>query len=37
VKLEGDTVTDPALLVLPDEGQTLRLSLGKKKHALVRR
>jgi tyrosyl-tRNA synthetase len=37
VKLDGETVTDAALLVLPNEGQTLRLSLGKKKHALVRR
>jgi tyrosyl-tRNA synthetase len=37
VKLEGTTVTDPALLVLPGEGETLRLSLGKKRHALVRR
>jgi tyrosyl-tRNA synthetase len=37
VKLDGDTVTDPALLVMPDEGQTLRLSLGKKRHALVHR
>ncbi len=37
VKLEGETVTDPALLVLPGEGATLRLSLGKKRHALVRR
>ena len=37
VKLEGETVTDPALLVLPAEGDTLRLSLGKKRHALVRR
>jgi tyrosyl-tRNA synthetase len=37
VKLEGETVADPALLVLPDEGQTLRLSLGKKRHALVTR
>jgi tyrosyl-tRNA synthetase len=37
VKLEGETVTDPALLVLPAEGQTLRLSLGKKRHALVQR
>ena len=37
VKLEGETVTDPALLVLPAEGQTLRLSLGKKRHALVTR
>jgi len=37
VKLEGATVTDPAHLVLPAEGQTLRLSLGKKRHALVQR
>ncbi|SHN54259.1 tyrosine--tRNA ligase [Erythrobacter sanguineus] len=37
VKLEGETITDPAQLVLPAEGQTLRLSLGKKRHALVRR
>lgn len=37
VKLEGESVSDPAQLVLPQEGQTLRLSLGKKKHALVRR
>lgn len=37
VKLDGATVTDPALLVLPEEGATLRLSLGKKRHALVRR
>lgn len=37
VKLEGEIVTDPALLVLPAEGQTLRLSLGKKRHALVQR
>lgn len=37
VKLEGETITDPALLVLPGEGETLRLSLGKKRHALVRR
>jgi len=37
VKLEGETVSDPALLVLPDEGQTLRVSLGKKRHALVTR
>ncbi|MFO6447277.1 tyrosine--tRNA ligase [Erythrobacter sp. NE805] len=37
VRLEGEAITDPAHLVLPDEGETLRLSLGKKKHALVRR
>jgi tyrosyl-tRNA synthetase len=37
VKLEGETITDPAHLVLPGEGETLRVSLGKKRHALVRR
>jgi len=37
VKLEGETVSDPAQLVLPNQGQTLRLSLGKKRHALVTR
>ena len=37
VKLEGETVSDPAQLVLPEDGQTLRISLGKKRHALVTR
>jgi len=37
VRLEGETVSDPAQLVLPEVGQTLRLSLGKKRHALVTR
>lgn len=37
VKLDGTIVTDPAMLVLPEQGQTLRLSLGKKRHALVNR
>jgi tyrosyl-tRNA synthetase len=37
VKIDGETVTDPAHLVLPAEGETLRLSLGKKRHALVSR
>lgn len=37
VRLEGETVSDPAQLVLPDAGQTLRLSLGKKRHALITR
>jgi tyrosyl-tRNA synthetase len=37
VKLEGEAVSDPAQLILPQEGQTLRLSLGKKRHALVTR
>ena len=37
VKLDGAAVSDPALLVLPAEGETIRISLGKKRHALVRR
>jgi tyrosyl-tRNA synthetase len=37
VKLEGDVISDPAHLVLPTEGATLRLSLGKKRHALITR
>ncbi|MEQ5786688.1 tyrosine--tRNA ligase [Erythrobacter sp. NFXS35] len=37
VKLDGATITDPAYLVVPEDGQTLRLSLGKKRHALIRR
>ena len=37
VKLDGETITDPGYLVLPLEGTTLRISLGKKRHALVYR
>lgn len=37
VMLDGETIIDPTFLVLPGEGQTLRLSLGKKRHALVQR
>jgi tyrosyl-tRNA synthetase len=37
VKLDGEAVSDPTLLVQPAEGETLRLSLGKKRHALVQR
>jgi tyrosyl-tRNA synthetase len=37
VRLDGETVTDPAYLVLPPEGAILRISLGKKRHALVQR
>ena len=37
VKLDGETVTDPGRIVLPRTGASLRLSLGKKKHALVTR
>ncbi|MEQ8827761.1 MAG: RNA-binding S4 domain-containing protein, partial [Parvibaculum sp.] len=37
VKLEGETVKDPGHLVLPDAGETLRLSLGKKRYGLITR
>jgi tyrosyl-tRNA synthetase len=37
VKLDGEVIADPAFLVLPAETGALRLSLGKKKHALVSR
>jgi len=37
VRLDGDPVSDPAFVVTPDETQSVRLSLGKKKHALVTR
>lgn len=35
VKLDGEAVSDPAQLVLPAEGQEMRLSLGKKKHGVL--
>ena len=35
VKLNDEIVSDPGLLVLPGAGQTLKLSMGKKKHGLV--
>lgn len=37
VKLDGEVIADPAFLVLPAETGALRLSLGKKKHALISR
>ncbi|WP_427968949.1 tyrosine--tRNA ligase [Altererythrobacter sp.] len=37
VKLEETVVSDPGLLVLPAPGETLKLSLGKKKHGLITR
>lgn len=37
IKLDGAIITDPAYLVQPGEGETLRLSLGKKRHALIYR
>ncbi|MDP2130666.1 MAG: tyrosine--tRNA ligase [Erythrobacter sp.] len=35
VKLDGATITDPAFLVQPSHGETFRISLGRKRHALV--
>ena len=37
VKLDGETVTDPGYLVAVPEGCEIKLSLGKKKHAIIRR
>ena len=37
VKLDGEPVTDPGFLVTIDEGAESKLSLGKKKHAIIRR
>ncbi|QKG71546.1 tyrosine--tRNA ligase [Erythrobacter mangrovi] len=36
VKLDGETITDPGHLVIALHGTELRLSLGKKKHAILR-
>ncbi len=35
VKLDGEAVSDPGLLVLPAAGETVKLSMGKKKHGLI--
>ena len=37
VKLDGETVSDPGHLVEISEGAEVKLSLGKKKHAILRR
>ncbi|MGB3166644.1 MAG: tyrosine--tRNA ligase [Alteraurantiacibacter sp.] len=38
VKLDGDSLTDPGHLIVPPAvGTELRLSLGKKKHAILRK
>ncbi|QUL38744.1 tyrosine--tRNA ligase [Erythrobacter sp. JK5] len=37
VKLDGETVSDPGFVVAPGEGESLKLSLGKKKHGMVAR
>ncbi len=37
VKLDGEAVDDPAMLIPPPaDGDELRLSLGKKRHAILR-
>ena len=37
VRLDGELVSDPAMLVTLAQGAECKLSLGKKKHALIRR
>ncbi len=37
VKIDGETIKDPGFLVVPTEGEPLKLSLGKKKHGLISR
>ena len=37
VKLDGETIVDPGYLVELPEGAEAKLSLGKKKHAILRR
>ena len=37
VKLDGETIKDPGHLVVPADGESLKLSLGKKKHGLISR
>ncbi len=37
VKLDGETLSDPGYLVTVDAGAESKLSLGKKKHAVIRR
>ncbi|MEM1195533.1 MAG: tyrosine--tRNA ligase [Pseudomonadota bacterium] len=35
VKLEGETVSDPGFVLAPEDGASLKLSLGKKRHAII--
>ena len=37
VKLDGETISDPGYIVAPAEGQSIKLSLGKKKHGIITR
>ncbi|WP_144094977.1 tyrosine--tRNA ligase [Croceicoccus sediminis] len=36
VKLDDAAMTDPAAMIAPDAGTTAKLSLGKKKHAILK-
>ncbi|MBV7259967.1 tyrosine--tRNA ligase [Erythrobacter crassostreae] len=35
VKLDDETISDPGFVIIPTANQPMKLSLGKKKHALV--
>jgi len=37
VKLDGEAIRDPGFVITADEGASLKLSLGKKKHAILTR
>ena len=37
VRIDDQPVSDPGRVLAPEDGQELRLSLGKKKHAVIRR
>jgi len=37
VKLDGESISDPGFVVSPSDGDALKLSLGKKKHAIISR
>ncbi|MEL7519159.1 MAG: tyrosine--tRNA ligase, partial [Pseudomonadota bacterium] len=37
VKLDGEAIKDPGFVITADEGASLKLSLGKKKHAILTR
>ena len=37
VKLDGEVMSDPSFVVIAEEGDALKLTLGKKKHGLVTR
>ncbi|MEO0461828.1 MAG: tyrosine--tRNA ligase [Pseudomonadota bacterium] len=36
VKIDGESVSDPGFVVNPNTGASIKLSLGKKRHAIIR-